>query len=387
MVASRLKLSCGDKVKFNAKNKEFMEKLDTTIRENIPMGFNIRVENILDKVMLANMLKDSKAEAIKFAHKFYYKFGVKIIDKMPDYTDDNYIKDVINRAGVKADRFYNSIGSLGGGNHFIEIGKDQDGDVWLTIHTGSRNFGNLIAKYWQSVAVNEAKGVSVSIDNEVKVLIASLKKRKRSDLIQQSVKDLKQKYVSTKVQNPELATVTGDNAAGYFFDMIFAGKYAEYNREAILNQITTKLGLTYGTSVKSNHNYIDFNDMIIRKGAIGSYEGQLMVIPFNMRDGLLIVEGKSNPEWNYSAPHGAGRVLARGAAKRQLNIEDFEDDMVDVYSTSVVASVLDESPRAYKDTDMIKEAIKPTCNVIYTVKPVLSIKDKTEKKIWSKKKK
>lgn len=267
-------------------------------------------------------------------------------------------------------------------NHFIEIGRDEEGDVWLTIHTGSRNFGNLIARYWQGIAIDEAKGIDGTIEQEVKALIVDLKAKKQFDKIQKSVADLKAKFQNIKVRDAELSVLTGDNAAGYFFDMIYAGKYAEYNRKTIYELIMNEFGWEAGLTVKCNHNFIDFNDMIIRKGAIASYENSLMVIPFNMRDGLLIVEGKSNADWNYSAPHGAGRIMARGVASRNLDFGQFEKDMKEVYSTSVVKSVLDESPRAYKDSKIIEEAIEPTCTIRYRVKPILNLKDKGKKKNW-----
>lgn len=254
----------------------------------------------------------------------------------------------------------------------------------MTIHTGSRNFGNKIARYWQGIAVDEAKGINISIEHEVKELIAKLKKQKRFDKIQKEVAKLRNGYKTIKIRDADLSVLTGDNAAGYFFDMIYAGKYAEYNRQTILELITGEFNWKYDIIVKSNHNFIDFNDMIIRKGAIASYKDSLMVIPFNMRDGLLIVEGKSNPDWNYSAPHGAGRVLARGIATRTLDFGQFEDDMKGIFSTSVVKSVLDESPRAYKDAKVIEKAIEPTCSIVYKVKPILNLKDVSKKKNWKK---
>ena len=390
MISIRLKdLTRKQRNGLRAENEKYMSKIDTKIRELIPMGFNIHTNNDLDSTIsperiLKDVAKESKEEAIKFAHKFYNKFGIKIIDKMPDYTSDKFPKDIFKRSGVDSNRFYQSIGTLGGGNHFIEIGRDEEDSAWLTIHTGSRNFGNLVAKYWQGIAVDEAKGINGSIEDEVKKLIEKLKAKKQFDKIQKEVAKLRRGYENIKVRDADLAVLTGDNAAGYFFDMIYAGKYAEYNRKTILELITETYNWDYDYIVRSNHNFIDFNDMIIRKGAIASYKGTLMVIPFNMRDGLLIVSGKSNPAWNYSAPHGAGRVLARGVATRTLDFDQFKIDMKDVYSTSVVKSVLDESPRAYKDAKIIEKAIEPTCSIVFRVKPILNLKDKGKKRDWKK---
>jgi tRNA-splicing ligase RtcB (3'-phosphate/5'-hydroxy nucleic acid ligase) len=346
------------------------------------MGFNIHDTNDLDtEDILKNIAKDSQEEAIKFAHKFYNEFGIKIIDKMPDYTSEEYFKNTIKKIGISEKRLFGGIGTLGGGNHFIEIGKDENGDIWMTIHTGSRNFGNLIARYWQNVAIEEAMGINGSIDNEVKDLIEELKSKKQFDKIQKEVAKLRNKYKNMKVRDAELSVLTEDNAAGYFFDMIYAGKYAEYNRKTICDLIMNEFEWDAGIVVKSNHNFIDFNDMIIRKGAIASYEDELMVIPFNMKDGLLIVEGKSNADWNYSCAHGAGRILSRSESKRTLSQKEAEDSMkmANIYTKGVP---IDEAPKAYKDAKIIEIALKDTISVVYRVKPILNIKDLSVRKKW-----
>ncbi len=162
---------------------------------------------------------------------------------------------------------------------------------------------------------------------------------------------------------------------GYLTDMIFAQTYADVNRQLIVKEIVELLGITPPSLlINTVHNYVDFNDFIIRKGAISSYEKQFMVIPFNMRDGILLCEGKSNPEWNYSAPHGAGRVLSRSRAKQELDMAEFESQMDGIYSTSVVKSTLDEAPNAYKDPKVIEEAIGPTATIIDRIKPIINLK-------------
>lgn len=173
----------------------------------------------------------------------------------------------------------------------------------------------------------------------------------------------------------ELQYLEGDYAMGYLYDMIFAQKYAEVNRALIAKSILNILGLTEIDRIETVHNFVDFRDFIIRKGSVRSYVGERFILPFNMRDGILICEGKSNPEFNFSAPHGAGRLMSRSQAKKNIDIDTFTKQMEGIYSTSVNSSTLDEAPDAYKDAKVIEGAIEPTANILFRIKPILNMKD------------
>jgi RNA-splicing ligase RtcB len=178
----------------------------------------------------------------------------------------------------------------------------------------------------------------------------------------------------------------GQDAIDYFMDMIFAQKYADFNRKRMLENICKALSLEKIDEISCIHNFINFDDMVIRKGAISSYEGDRMIIPFSMSDGLLICEGKSNSEWNNSAPHGAGRLMSRGEASRNIDLKDFERKMKGIVSTSVCKSTLDEAPQAYKNPKVIEKAIEPTAKILDRVKPILNLKDKGESMTWKERK-
>lgn len=237
-------------------------------------------------------------------------------------------------------RVIRSLRTLGGGNHFIELGTDQNMKLWLTIHTGSRNFGLKIAQFHQ------------------------------------------RKAVTTVGKGSGLEWLEGKDRELYLRHMEVAQRYAAYNRKSIQETITSGFfGFSRQTlaefaehTVESVHNYIDFQDNMIRKGAISAHKGQRVVIPWNMRDGLVIGVGKGNPEWNQSAPHGAGRVLARGQAKRTLQLEDFEKSMNGIWTSCVSLDTIDESPMAYKSDTLIRDAIADTVEVTHTIKPIYNFK-------------
>jgi len=254
----------------------------------------------------------------------------------------------IGEIGIERLRAYNSIGTLGGGNHFIEVGKDLAGDYWITIHSGSRNLGKQICEHHQKKA-------------------QKLEKLRKVD------------------KSPKgLEYLEGEDAAEYLYDMMFAQEYASANRITMLKLILDILeieNIERENILESVHNFIDFEDWIIRKGAIRSYRNEKMIIPFNMRDGILLCEGKSNSEWNNSAPHGAGRVMSRHHAKKVVTLEDFEHSMEGIFSTSVCRGTLDESPFAYKDASLIEEAIEPTAEILSRIKPVYNMKDKADESI------
>lgn len=268
-------------------------------------------------------------------------------------------------------------------NHFIEIGRSQNtDDIWITVHSGSRHLGKKVCEYWQKVASNKkffGFGTNAQI---VKAIKEAFPKREWDSKIKHAYSEIKQVKVSP------LDFLDGKEKDEYIEDMKFCQEYAFTNRLIIMKDIMTILNIHQEKDeIESVHNYIDFKDNIIRKGAIRSYVGERMIIPFNMRDGILICEGKSNPDWNFSAPHGAGRVYSRSKAKAELSLEKFEKDMEGIFSTSVCSGTIDESPDAYKDSKIIEEAIEPTATILDRIIPIHNMKDTSEEKPWKKKKK
>lgn len=258
-----------------------------------------------------------------------------------------------------------SIGTLGGGNHFIEVGQNDKGELFLIIHSGSRNIGNSVAKYYQNIAwksVNEMKTVREN-------LITKLKAEGRGKEIAYEIKKIKKPKA-----DKELAYLTGVDFDNYMNDMQTIQKYAVLNRRTMADIILKNTELTEENSFETIHNYIDFKRMILRKGAVSSEESEILLIPINMRDGSLICIGKGNEDWNYSAPHGAGRLMSRKMARKNLDLSVFENQMKDVFTTSVVESTIDEAPDAYKPMDEIIEMIGETVDIIDVLKPIYNFK-------------
>lgn len=351
-------------------NKSY-EQLDKQIREAVPFGKNTHLRAVI------NLRKEFpwqtlRKAALTFAGAYSRRFGVDIRTEQYEGEDAWFLKkcDQINASSC---RVLNSIGTLGGGNHFIEVGVDTHGDYWVTIHTGSRNLGKCICEYWQNRTVNTADiNKRMAFGSRVQLIKEQFTGKDIAHQIQQA----REQFGIDAPTSPHLTYLEGPAAHQYLFDMLFAQMYAEINRKCIANEILRILNIPHPKDqIESVHNFIDFDDLIIRKGAIRSYVAERMVIPFNMRDGVLLCQGKSNPAWNCSAPHGAGRVLSRSAAKLLVNLEDFKNTMSGIYSTSVGVGTLDESPMAYKSMDMITEAITPTADIIDKIIPVLNMKD------------
>jgi RNA-splicing ligase RtcB len=279
------------------------EEVDKIIKDNIPSGFSVR-EKPLQKYLLD-----------KFDHK-------NLLEK---------VEEICTRTNQDYNRVERSLGTLGGGNHFIEIGEDQNGDKWLTVHTGSRNFGLKVALFHQNIA-------------------------KKSN------------------PNGDLSYLEGAEADAYYHDMKVAQEYAEANRVVIATDILRNLRARHTEMVESVHNYINFNQGIVRKGAISAAAGERVVIPWNMRDGLVLGVGKGNEDWNSSAPHGAGRVMGRVVAKKTLDIEDFKKSMEGIWTSCVSQETLDESPMVYKNHEEIETHLHETVEVTHRVKPLYNFK-------------
>ncbi len=268
------------------------------------------------------------------------------------------------------DRLLASIGSLGGGNHFVEVDVDSKGHYYLIIHSGSRNLGTQVCGLYQKEAIESINGESMN-RQRVKEVVDHLKAEGRSDEIAATLAELKARYPHVPDQ---LCYLTGEARQRYLDDMRICQLFASRNREVMADIILRRLGLTAQGQFHTVHNYIAHEDNIVRKGAISAAVGERVLIPINMRDGCIYGTGKGNAEWNNSAPHGAGRLMSRTAALRELSLDDFREQMAGVYSSSVLPSTLDEAPMAYKGIDAILSRIGPTVDVVDVFKPVYNYK-------------
>ena len=319
-----------------------LEKLDKTVRNYVPTGFRIH-----------NRPKDKE-------------FTTRILNSLSFDVDS---------IGKKTrGRIHRSLGTLGGGNHFIELGLDEDNNYWLSVHSGSRGLGVHVAKHHQSIAVEKLLN-----DNTVDIcgLINEMKKEGRHTEIEATIKDIKKKQAKPTSVDKQMATLAGEQLKTYIHDMELAQSYGRRNRQVILDTIVEKMGFEVIDRFDSEHNFIEHDNLTsgyIRKGATSAKKNERLVIPLNMKDGLIIAKGKGNEDWAYSAPHGAGRLMSRKKAKEELKLSDFQQQMEGIYSSSVVAETLDEAPEAYKPAQEIMGHIKDTVDIIHLVKPVYNHK-------------
>ena len=314
-------------------------KLDSVICEHIPAGRSVR------------------AEEINFPQ-----------------IEDLYCKNQLRNM----ERLKCSLGTLGGGNHFIEVDEDNEGMKYLVIHTGSRNLGKQVAEIYQQMAIDDMQGTD-KLAEESKKLIAEYKATGRQKDIQRGLAELKRKWQPDKLNIPkELCYLTGEHREMYLHDMKICQEFARVNRRAIQDIIFYYMGWTFSRSFMERfqtiHNYIDHDTNIVRKGAISAKAGEKVLIPINMRDGCIIGVGKGNDDWNCSAPHGAGRIMSRSKAKENVSLEEYQESMKGIYTTSVSQSTIDESPMAYKSMDEILEHIKDTVEIVKIIKPVYNFK-------------
>lgn len=295
-------------------------------------------------------------------------------------TEDNFSESIINQLYCK-DRLENvdwlkrSCGTLGGGNHFIEIDIDDDWNKYLVIHSGSRNIGKQVAEIYQQMAIDDSSGAN-DLETETKKLIEDYKRTGRQKDIQRGIAELKRKFQPKLGVPKELSYLTGEHREMYLHDMKLCQEFASLNRKQIWTEIMSGLGLnkmlvTYFGTI---HNYIEHDTNIVRKGAISAKEGETVLIPINMRDGCIIGRGKGNADWNYSAPHGAGRIMSRSKAKETVSPEEFEQSMKGIYTTSVNQSTIDESPMAYKPIEKIVSNIQDTVEIVKIIKPIYNFK-------------
>lgn len=265
-----------------------------------------------------------------------------------------------------------SLGTLGGGNHFIEVEQASDGTKYLVIHTGSRNLGKQVAEIYQQLAIDLNKGKETYFQQRDEI-IRTYKEQGRRDEIQKALEAIS--WNKREATMPEdLCYLYGTYFEDYLHDVEICQRFATRNREKIAEILMERAGLVGTDGFHTVHNYIDTNEMILRKGAIAAHAGEKVLIPINMRDGSVLAIGKGNPEWNYSAPHGAGRLMSRSKARNELNMEEYRKAMEGIYTTSVNTETLDEAPMAYKSLGDIIDVIRESVDVIEVMKPIYNFK-------------
>lgn len=322
-------IGCGMRVVNLGKVAIDFEKLDNFIRDNIPNG-----QNINDSYEKSNGWEERLKQL-----KCYKK--------------------------INKDRALKSIGTLGGGNHFIEIDSDEEGNRYLIIHTGSRYLGKQVAEYYHNLAYEQL----TSNSKNKQAIIQKLKKEGKEKEIREALLKLK----TPKIKK-DLAYLQGKDLEDYLHDMKIVQDYAKANREKIAEKIVSFIGIREVSMFETIHNYIDLENMILRKGAISSQKNEVVLIPLNMRDGCIIGKGLGNADWNYSACHGAGRIMSRSKAKEMISLEEFKETMQGVWSTSVKKETLDESPMVYKPKKEIVENLKESIEIIKIIKPLYNFK-------------
>jgi RNA-splicing ligase RtcB len=373
--------------------QSWWREFDAEMRRGIPTGMFHHPELKWD-VIRNFPWKEAQDQFNNFREAYSDRYGVTV--NQVTYNED-FFRNLCKKIGANFDKVLLSLGTLGGGNHYIEIGRSEEtGNYWVTIHSGSRNFGLRVAQYHQDKAQNRLKELRKQTEQKIReeILAKTDNRKERQRLIEEAKREA---GTDVGVAVKDMEWLEGRKAVDYLTDMIFAQVFASFNRSLMLRSFGDALERVYphgkfdlgwyieGEKVVSVHNYIDFTDFIIRKGAIRSYKGERQIIPFNMRDGMLLCEGKSNPDANFTAPHGAGRIMTRTKAKEVVNLEKFREQMEGIFSTSVCKSTLDEAPDAYKDSELIELAIEPTCQVIEHIRPVFNAKDVSEDLSWKEK--
>ena len=316
-----------------------LAKLDKVIRETIPSGTDVNT-----------------------------KQGTRVyFEKMEDMIMYKNLRNM--------DHLQSSIGSLGGGNHFIEIDVDEDGNKYIVINSGSRNLGQQVCKHYQKLAIEQCNSYTKQIKEEIKSTIAQLIAEGRQKESSAAIKAIKEKYNRIDKVPTDLCYLVGDLRQDYLHDMKICQEFAWRNREEMLRRILKGMKIKNVVEQwQTVHNYIDFTDNIIRKGAIRCNAGEKVIIPLNMRDGSIIAIGKGNADWNNSGPHGAGRLMSRSAAKESLSMDDFRHSMEGIFTTCVNRGTIDESPMAYKNAQEIIDVIAPTADVVNIIKPIYNFK-------------
>ena len=273
-----------------------------------------------------------------------------------------------------AKRLERSLGTLGGGNHFIEIDEAADGTSYLVIHSGSRNLGKQVAEIYQALAVKLDRGYGDYLEKRDE-LIRTFKEQGRRSEIQAALKQLHWQVYEGETSMPEdLCYLSGKYLEDYLHDVVICQTFAKRSREKMAEILLERTGMAGGEAFHTIHNYIDTDEMILRKGAIAAHKGEKVLIPINMRDGSVLAVGRGNPEWNYSAPHGAGRLMSRTKAKSCLSMDEYKETMKGIYTTSINENTLDEAPMAYKSLEDIIDVIRESVDVVDVMKPRYNFK-------------
>ena len=342
-------------------------KIEELIRTMVPMGENVHKLPIVEN--FDRIYQESNKQLLNL------KDEIPNIVSQDFKYDDEYFNNLCKKIKCNKGHIQRSLGTLGSGNHYFEVNVNSEGTAYFTVHSGSRFLGQKVCNYHQAMLKNKTKFNFDLFEKKAKELKKKIKdkkeyKRAENNLylqMQQSVKDNKDEPYLNKEEMKE-----------YLVDMIFTQNYASENRKLMIKSVIDKLDFNDMYPFENNyletiHNYIDFNRMILRKGAISAEEGELCIISLNMRDGILICQGKGNKDWNYSSAHGCGRIMSRDKTKF-LRLDDFKKEMENVYSTSVSKETLDESPMAYRDVDLIKKCLYDSVNIVSQLKPIINVK-------------
>lgn len=302
----------------------------------------------------------------------YIPSGLNVWEGRKERSDMTGLKCF--RSLLDTRRLERSLGTLGGGNHFIEADRASDGTLYIVIHSGSRNLGKQVAEIYQRLAVELHSGRE-EYYNKRREIIDSYKAEGKRKEIQKALKELERNYKSDTPDIPnDLCWLYGDFLDDYLHDVEICQKFAKRSREKMAEILLERTGLSAADAFHTIHNYIDTDEMILRKGAIAAHKGERVLIPINMRDGSVIAVGKGDPEWNFSAPHGAGRIMSRSKAREALSMEEYKSAMEGIYTTSVSFDTIDEAPMAYKSIDDIIGAIDDTVEITDIIKPVYNFK-------------
>lgn len=281
-------------------------------------------------------------------------------------------------------RLERSLGTLGGGNHFIEIGRASDGTHYLVIHSGSRNLGKQVAELYQRLAIDLHMGKE-DFFRQQEEIVRTYKEQGRRSEIQKALKKLEKKYKKQPLSIPkDICWLYGPYLDDYLHDLEICQRFAQRNREVMAEILLERTDLTACEAFHTVHNYIDTDEMILRKGAIAAHKGEKVLIPINMRDGSIIAMGRGNPEWNYSAPHGAGRVMSRTEARKSIDMKAYKEAMAGIYTSCVNVSTLDEAPMAYKALEDIIDVVRDSVDILDILKPVYNFKASEDAAPWKK---